>query len=139
MNLHDRFMDRVRYFNRRVTNPLMMTFAGKRVYAVVQHVGRKSGRQFQTPVLAMPTSDGFVIPLPYGERADWCQNVFTAGGCTIVWDGEIYPVTEPGLVNPNHALPSFPRWLWGLLKRTDVYLEVKREPGQDAGVAAVLA
>ena len=54
----------LRHFNRKVTNPIMMTFAGRRLYTVVKHVGRRSKRTYQTPVLGQPTMDGFVIPLP---------------------------------------------------------------------------
>jgi len=32
--------------------------------AVVQHVGRTSGRRYRTPILAFPSPKGIVIPMP---------------------------------------------------------------------------
>ena len=60
----------VRRFNRRFMNPRQMKTAGTPgAYAgVILHVGRRSGRVYETPVGPFATNDGFVIALPY-ERA----------------------------------------------------------------------
>ena len=89
----------LRRFNRKVTNPIMMTFAGRRVYTIVDHVGRHSEKQYHTPVLGQPGGDGFFIPLPYGEDTDWCLNVLAAGGCVAHWNGDIYNLTSPQIVD----------------------------------------
>jgi len=83
----------LRRFNRKVTNPIMMTFAGRQYYTVVDHIGRRSKKPYQTPVLGQPTADGFIIPLLYGEDTDWCLNVLAAGGCIVHWSGQIYRLT----------------------------------------------
>ncbi len=86
----------------RIFNPLILRLAGSRVlpfYAVVQHRGRRSGRSYATPVAVQPTADGFVIPLAFGERADWFRNVRAAGGCVIRWNGAEYVVIEPTVVD----------------------------------------
>ncbi len=119
-------MDRLRHFNKRVTNPLMLTFAGRRVYAAIRHVGRRSGRTYTTPVLAAPVEGGFVIPLPYGEGVDWCRNVLAAGGCSMQWQGKMYALIEPQLVDPQAALPFFPGWLQFMLRRTKRFLKVRQ-------------
>ena len=119
------FINRLRYFNKRVTNRITMTFAGKRIYAVVHHVGRRSGKTYITPVVAMPGGDGFYIPLPYGPDVDWCRNVFTGAGCRLELRRRFYSVDCPRLAEPQEALPSFPRWMYRLLRRTDVYLYVR--------------
>jgi deazaflavin-dependent oxidoreductase (nitroreductase family) len=82
-------------------NPLMLSLAGSRLpmFAVLHHRGRRSGRSYTTPVGARPTADGFVIPLTFGERADWFRNVQAAGGCVIRWKGVNYPVIEPVVVD----------------------------------------
>ena len=49
----------LRRFNRKVTNPIMMTFAGRRFYTLVEHVGRHSKKIYQTPVLGKPSGEGF--------------------------------------------------------------------------------
>lgn len=69
----------LRRFNRKVTNPLMMIFAGRRVYTVVNHVGRRSKKLYHTPVLGQPAGENFFIPLPYGADTDWCLNVLAGG------------------------------------------------------------
>ena len=74
-------------------NALVLRFAGSRylrLYGVVHHRGRRSGRTYTTPVVVRPTADGFVIPLAFGERADWFRNVRAAGGCEIRWNGTTY-------------------------------------------------
>jgi deazaflavin-dependent oxidoreductase (nitroreductase family) len=82
-------------------NPLMLSLAGSRLpmFTVIHHRGQRFGRSYTTPVGARPTADGFVIPLTFGERADWFRNVRTAGGCMIRWKGVNYPVIEPVVVD----------------------------------------
>ena len=98
----------LRRFNRKVTNPIMMAFAGRRLYTVVEHVGRRSKRTYHTPVLGQPTEDGFFIPLPYGEDTDWCMNVLAAGGCTVRWSERVYPLTSPHIVGQAEGEAVFP-------------------------------
>jgi len=86
----------------RCLNPLMLSLAGSSrlpVFAIIYHRGRRSGRSYTTPVGARPTAGGFVIPLTFGEQADWLRNVQTAGGCVIRWKGVNYPVIEPVVVD----------------------------------------
>ena len=132
------FRDRVRQFNKRTVNPAVLNFAGhpSSPYAVVHHVGRRSGQTYSTPVSARPMPDGFIIPLPYGSDVDWCRNVLAAGRCTISWNGNDYPVGEPEVMDlatvlPLVPLPRWRAWIWGglLLRsplRTVPYLRVKR-------------
>jgi hypothetical protein len=63
-----RFADRMARFNRRLANPIIRTFAGRRLSPVtlVVHRGRNSGRRYRTPVLAVPVGEGYVVSLPYG-------------------------------------------------------------------------
>lgn len=128
-------MRRIRYFNKYVTNPIMKTFAGRKVYSVVHHVGRKSGREYQTPVLAMPKEDCFVIPLPYGADTDWCQNVIAAQGCRIEWQSETYGVDSPEIIQPEEALPFFPGWVQRMLRRTEQYLQVRKIPARYGSIS----
>jgi len=83
-------------------NPLILSLAGNRslpMFAVIYHRGRRSGRSYSTPLGARPTADGFVIPLTFGEQADWFRNVQAAGGCMIQWKGANYPVNDPVVVD----------------------------------------
>jgi hypothetical protein len=73
------------------------------------------------------TQDGFIIPLPYGTRVDWLQNVLAAGQATVSAKGETHDVTEPEVIDAATALPM----LWprrrGTFERVGIaqYLRVK--------------
>lgn len=97
----------VRVFNKYVLNPLMRPLAGrKNAYAAsIRHTGRKSGRQYSTPVGAQRIPDGYLIPVAYGTHVDWLQNVFAAGTATLSVDGVTHDVTEPELIDASKALP----------------------------------
>lgn len=98
----------VRVSNKHLLNPLMLRLAGhKHWYAsAIRHTGRRSGKQYVTPVVADRTADGFVIPLPYGTRVDWLRNVLAAGRATIASQGETYDVAQPELIDAATALPT---------------------------------
>lgn len=102
--------DSIRRFNRRWLNPTVLHFAGNqsRIYAAVEHQGRRTGRVYSTPVIARPFGDGFAMPLPYGADTDWCRNVQAAGMCTLYWDGCAYVMEKPELVPPARVLAAFP-------------------------------
>ena len=77
------------------------------MFAVIQHNGRRSGRSYSTPVGARSTPGGFVIPLTFGEQADWFRNVQAAGGCVIRWKGADYPTVEPEIIDWTIARSAF--------------------------------
>jgi deazaflavin-dependent oxidoreductase (nitroreductase family) len=94
----------------RLFNPLILRLAGSRLlplFGVIHHQGRRSGRSYATPVAARRTAAGFVVPMTFGERADWFQNVLAAGGCVIRWKGVDYPVVEPEIIDWATARPAF--------------------------------
>lgn len=66
--------------------------------AVVRHVGRTSGRAYETPVVAVPVDGGFAVALPYGMTADWAKNVLATGKASIVLHGTTHDVDGPELV-----------------------------------------
>src|SRR5215470_1529124 len=76
-------------------------------FAVLKHTGRRSGRVYATPVSARPTATGFVVPLPFGEKAEWYRNALAANGCVIQWKGVAYRLIDPQMVSPAAALPAF--------------------------------
>jgi deazaflavin-dependent oxidoreductase (nitroreductase family) len=117
----------VRQFNRRVLNHFTLTFAGRRIYAVVQHVGRRSGKTYNTPVVAASVGDEFIMPLPYGSDTDWCMNVMAADGCTLQHKGKAYHVNAPKIMNAAEALPLLqPYWRFMFrLFHVELFLRVK--------------
>ena len=71
----------VRRFNRVVGNPHQMKTAGTPgAYAsVIRHVGRKTGRFYETPMVPFATEDGFVIAWPYGPGTIGSRTSWRAG------------------------------------------------------------
>lgn len=85
----------------KVFNPLVLTRAGRpdfRMAAQLSHVGRRSGREYLTPVTARRSGDVALIALTFGSKSDWCQNVLAAGGCSIRLAGEDFEATHPELL-----------------------------------------
>jgi deazaflavin-dependent oxidoreductase (nitroreductase family) len=84
----------------RAMKPLALRSAGTPgAYAsVIRHVGRTTGRTYETPIGAVATGDGFVIALPYGPNTDWLKNVLASGSAIIVDEGTTYDVDRPQVV-----------------------------------------
>lgn len=96
----------------KVTAPLGRPLAGRRwfpLFAILEHRGRTSGRFYRIPIVAVHTADGFVIPVPFGDRTQWVRNLQAAGGTTLRWKGKDYRVTEPEVIEAAEAMPSFNR------------------------------
>jgi deazaflavin-dependent oxidoreductase (nitroreductase family) len=90
-------------------------------FALIQHVGRRSGKRYETPIIARPIHDGFVIELTYGPDVDWHKNIVAAGGCTLVWHGRAYPINriEPlDAETGRAAFSAFQQLILRLLRRT---------------------
>jgi deazaflavin-dependent oxidoreductase (nitroreductase family) len=134
-------LNAVRRVNRAFTNPRAMKKAWTSgAYAsVVRHVGRTTGRPYETPVGAFATDDGYVIALPYGSDADWLKNVLASGSATIVDEGNTYRVDQPELVPTAVAAPHLPPKEQRNLRlfRVDQCLRVRRvEPDEASGQVA---
>jgi deazaflavin-dependent oxidoreductase (nitroreductase family) len=93
----------------RATRPLALRSAGQEgsSTSVVRHVGRRSGRTFETPVIAAQHDDSFLIALPYGKRTDWLKNVLDKGLATIVTNGNTYEVDRPEVIPMAEATAYF--------------------------------
>jgi hypothetical protein len=102
--------DRIRAFNKSRLNPVVLKMAGKNmgVLAIIKHVGRRSGREYATPVATRPVEDGFVVPLSYGHEVDWCRNVMAAGTCMLVWNDQEYVLDKPEIISLSQTQSAYP-------------------------------
>jgi deazaflavin-dependent oxidoreductase (nitroreductase family) len=83
-------------FNRVAANPLIGRLAPVVPgLAVVVHRGRRTGREYRTPVMTFRDGGTVVIALPYGADADWVRNTLAAGGCELLTGGRRVALTEP--------------------------------------------
>ena len=75
----------------RVTSQIARSGGGP--FSLIRHVGRKSGRIYETPVILAEVPEGFIAELTYGENVNWYRNVVAAGGCVVVRHRVEYRVT----------------------------------------------
>ena len=97
-------------FNRRITNPLAVRFGGwAPLNGTLEHVGRKSGKTYQTPLNIFETADGFVVPIGYGLESHWVQNALAGGPLMVHKAGRTIPVADARIVSKADAEPLVTR------------------------------
>ncbi|MCG2786761.1 MAG: nitroreductase/quinone reductase family protein [Anaerolineae bacterium] len=119
--------DGLRKFNRAIFNPIIKLFAGRFLYSLVFHIGRRSGKEYSTPIVATKKDEFIFIPLPYGANTDWFLNVQAKGKCDVKIKGKLYPSTNPEIVDSTIALSAFPSILQGSFERSSInqYLRLR--------------
>ncbi len=75
--------------------------------ALLEHVGRRTGRRHLTPVHPTFVDEQVWIPLPYGSGSQWARNVIAAGHCRMTMRGEEFELDEPQIV-PALEDPKLP-------------------------------
>ncbi len=105
--------EKTRRFSKTV-NPLALKIAGSRFgtlywnLSLLKHRGRRSGREYETPLAAYPFGDGFILALTYGPDVDWCRNVLATGKCTLLYKGQEYALEKPEIIPVSEALNAYP-------------------------------
>ena len=108
--------------NRRVTNRLLTGPATRLPgFGVVVHTGRRSRRQYRTPVNVFRRGDRFTIARTYGINADWVRNVLAEGGCALETRGRTLRLSRPQLIHDEsrQEVPPPVRLVLGLVKVSD--------------------
>lgn len=115
-----RFRRRLARFNRHVTNRITRPAAARLPgLGVVVHTGRRSGREYRTPVNVYRSPDGYAIALVYGRESDWVRNVLAAGGAELITRGRRVPLSACRIVH-DEARSPVPRPVAAVLRRLDV-------------------
>ncbi len=104
--------ERLARFNRRATNHVLGPLARYLPpLALVRHIGRSSGRIYETPVLAFPHAGQTPIALTYGADTDWVANVLAAGACDIVRRNGERRYIRPLIRDDSEALDLLPAYI----------------------------
>ena len=108
--------------NRVVTNRITGLFAGHVPgFGVIVHQGRRSGRQYRTPVNVFAAPGGYLIALTYGTDSDWVRNVLAGNGCVLEVRGRRVRLVDPRIVHDEsrRGVPPVVRTILRLLGVTD--------------------
>ena len=110
-------------------------------WGLLTHVGRRSGRTYQTSLGAHPYGDGFLLPLGYGTHTDWYQNLMAAGTGELAWKGRTYHLDRPELISGPEATRAWPRRDRILLQLAGihdfVWLHQSKEQASSSGAAPI--
>lgn len=96
-------------------------------FAIVHHVGRRSGKPYETPIIVVQTDQGFVFELTYGPEVDWFKNVQAASHFTLRWHQKDYVIQGIQPLDSRVGRAAFwapVRWIMGLIKKEHFYLMV---------------
>ena len=85
-------------------------------FALVRHVGRKSGKHYETPIIVQPIEGGFVIELTYGPEVDWYRNVVAANGCRILYHGTEHVIEGLEPLSAAEGIAAFTPAQQGILR-----------------------
>lgn len=121
---------RIRTFNKHVTNRILRVFTkfSHGPFAIIHHIGRRSGKPYETVIWIWQMREGFVIALTYGEEVDWYRNMKAIGGGKVFWHRKLYVVGRPELIDAEKALAAFPaffRLMFRLFGKNEKFVLMK--------------
>lgn len=95
---------RIAEFNKRFTNPAARTITPWLPnLGTLEHVGRKSGKRYRTPLLVFKTRDGYAVLIGYGPQTDWLKNVLAGGPTVLRKRGRSIALANPRVVSKAEA------------------------------------
>jgi deazaflavin-dependent oxidoreductase (nitroreductase family) len=66
---------------------------------IVIHRGRKSGREYRTPVTMIFNGGRVIVPLAHGEGVNWVRNVMATGVAEVEQLGKRRTISNPRVVD----------------------------------------
>jgi deazaflavin-dependent oxidoreductase (nitroreductase family) len=82
--------------------------SGRGPFSLVRHIGRKSGRTYETPVILARVPEGFIAELTYGAQVNWYRNIVAAGGCVVLHRRREYRVVGVEPCGAEYGRAAFP-------------------------------
>jgi len=86
---------------------LRLARSGHGPFSVLRHTGRKSGREFDTPLILAPVPGGLVAELTYGPEVNWYRNLVAGGDATVIRGHTYRSVTAVEPLDPDAGLAAF--------------------------------
>jgi deazaflavin-dependent oxidoreductase (nitroreductase family) len=127
--------DQIRYVNKRFTNRLMMLIAGRRAspIALLRHIGWKSSRSYEIPIMVAAGGGYFIFALTYGTGVDWYRNVLAAQKAELRWKAREYSLFNPRMIDAGKGRLVFGRFKGAILGILGVesYLEMDAKINSD--------
>jgi deazaflavin-dependent oxidoreductase (nitroreductase family) len=120
----------IRPFTTRVFNPISRRFVRWLPgFGILVYRGRKSGKEYRTPLNAFRHGNAWVFALTYGSDVQWVRNVVAAGEATLEVRRRKIRLVEPELiVDPERRLmPPVVRQALGLM-RVSEFLRMRPAP-----------
>ncbi|MGP4022238.1 nitroreductase family deazaflavin-dependent oxidoreductase [Actinomadura sp. 3N407] len=94
----------LRGFNKAVTNRIQGVYAPYvPPLAMIVHKGRRSGREYRTPVTAFRSGRTLIVGLPYGADTDWVRNLLAEGRGGVERLGRVRRVGNPRVLTADEA------------------------------------
>jgi deazaflavin-dependent oxidoreductase (nitroreductase family) len=125
----------LRPFTTNVFNRVSRLFAGWLPgFGLLLYRGRKSGREYRTPMNVFRHGEEYVFALTYGADVQWVKNIMAAGECQLVTRGRTLRLIAPRLFrDPGRSLmPPGVRQLLGVMRVTE-FLRMRISPTPSAG------
>ena len=119
--------DRMRYVAKHVINRLTVSNAGsaRSPFALLRHVGRRSGKAFETPMMVRPLGEDVVLARTDGPKVDWYRNIQATGKGTLLWHGKAYTIEKMESLDRSIALLAFHKYEQIILRMLDVQYFVR--------------
>ena len=109
----------IRPFTTHVFNPISRRFARWLPgFGILVYQGRKSGKEYRTPLNVFRHGNAWVFALTYGSDVQWVKNVVAAGEATLEVRRRRIRLIDPELlVDPERRLmPPVVRAVLGLMR-----------------------
>jgi deazaflavin-dependent oxidoreductase (nitroreductase family) len=81
--------------------------SGRGPFSLVRHVGRKTGKAYETPIMLASHGNDFIAELTYGPQVAWYRNVVAAGQCTVLVKGVEYRIDAIQPCDPDVGMRAF--------------------------------
>ena len=117
----------IRTFVKRFVNPILGNVARLSLgpFALLRHVGRRSGKPYEIPIMVWPVAGGFVIELSYGRKVDWLRNLQAAGQGRLRWHQREFTLLKPEFIDAESGWRALPGWTKLILRLSGEHEFVK--------------